>query len=136
LIDGKKHCARCQLVKNTTHFDRKPSQPCGFNNWCKPCTRATHEGINPADYARAKKIQACQVCGARDKPLHIDHDHDFRRDAPVRGVLCSGCNTGIGMLGESIDRLKRAVAYLERWQRRKRASRPLAGLRGRQTARP
>jgi hypothetical protein len=123
LSDGKKHCARCQRVKDTTHFDRKPSQPCGFNNWCKPCTRATYEGIDPVDYAKAKEIKACQICGAKDKPLHIDHDHDFPRDAPVRGVLCSGCNTGIGMLGESIERLKKAVSYLRRWHRRKKAPR-------------
>jgi hypothetical protein len=118
LSAGRKYCARCQRVKTVAQFDRKPSQPCGFNNWCKPCTRATYEGINPIEYERAKKIKRCQVCGATDKPLHVDHDHYFKKNAPVRGVLCSGCNTGIGMLGDSEERLKKAVAYLKGWHRK------------------
>jgi hypothetical protein len=32
----------------------------------------------------------------------------------VRGVLCHGCNTGIGHLKHDIALLQRAIAYLER----------------------
>lgn len=30
----------------------------------------------------------------------------------VRGILCNGCNTGIGMFSENIDALANAIAYL------------------------
>lgn len=117
LARGKKYCPRCQVVKMVSQFDKKPSTRCGLNSWCKLCTRATYEGIDPLEYAAAKKIRWCQICGT-SKRLHVDHDHDFRDRAPVRGVLCSSCNTALGMFGESPETLRRAVAYLRAWSRR------------------
>jgi len=122
LANGRKHCPRCQRIKAVSQFDRKPSKPCGFNSWCKSCTRATYEGIDPIEYAAAKAVRRCEVCGV-GRELHVDHDHDFTSRAPVRGVLCSSCNTAIGMFKESPDLLRRAVAYLSAWERKKRAKR-------------
>jgi hypothetical protein len=42
--------------------------------------------------------------------MNIDHDH---KTGQVRGLLCSGCNTGLGHLGDDIQGLKRALEYLE-----------------------
>lgn len=55
----------------------------------------------------------CAVCGNPPKlgNLHIDHCHETGR---VRGLLCAGCNTSIGKLGDCAAGLRRAVAYLER----------------------
>lgn len=55
---------------------------------------------------------ACLIC---DTPLTLetmraDHEHGTRN---LRGALCSSCNTGIGLLGDDLDGLRRAVAYLE-----------------------
>ena len=44
----------------------------------------------------------------RDKP-HVDHDH---KTGKVRGILCLTCNTGIGMLGDSVELLDAAKLYL------------------------
>jgi hypothetical protein len=41
--------------------------------------------------------------------LHVDHCHDTMK---VRGVLCPGCNTSLGHLGDDIPGLVRALAYL------------------------
>lgn len=43
--------------------------------------------------------------------LAVDHD---RLTGIVRGLLCMGCNTGIGGLKHSVDNLRAAIAYLER----------------------
>lgn len=45
------------------------------------------------------------------RPLSLDHDHIT---GDIRGLLCRGCNTGLGQLGDTIEDLKRALAYLER----------------------
>lgn len=41
--------------------------------------------------------------------LHVDHDHSTGK---IRGLLCHGCNTGIGLLKEDITVLHKAIAYL------------------------
>jgi hypothetical protein len=50
----------------------------------------------------------CPVC-LDDRARHIDHDHETGR---VRGVLCPGCNTGMGQLGDDPVALRRAADYL------------------------
>lgn len=52
----------------------------------------------------------CAIC---NNPLNekfcIDHCHST---GAVRGLLCYPCNTGIGMLGDTADGVRRALAYL------------------------
>jgi len=45
----------------------------------------------------------------RLRRLVIDHDHETGK---VRGLLCSGCNTGIGLLEDNAEFLEQAVEYL------------------------
>jgi hypothetical protein len=53
---------------------------------------------------------ACAICKRPfDGVFHVDHDHDT---GDPRGLLCSQCNTGIGLLGDSPERLLAAVDYL------------------------
>jgi Recombination endonuclease VII len=56
----------------------------------------------------------CEICAwprMEGKPLHLDHDHVTGQ---FRGWLCNKCNVGIGMLGDDLASLRRAVAYLEK----------------------
>lgn len=60
----------------------------------------------------------CAICGTdkpigQDRRLVIDHDHDTNRP---RGLLCSKCNTGIGLLNEDPHILKSAIVYIARWK--------------------
>jgi hypothetical protein len=57
--------------------------------------------------------QSCECCGRRqnDKNLALDHNHDT---GAFRGWLCSSCNIGIGCLGDTIDGVERALAYLRK----------------------
>lgn len=52
----------------------------------------------------------CKVPHHPERPLVVDHDHD---SGMVRGLLCSECNTGIGLLGDNPDTLESAIAYLD-----------------------
>jgi hypothetical protein len=52
----------------------------------------------------------CSICNKpSDRTLHIDHNHVTGR---VRGLLCSNCNLGIGLLQEDLIILNRAIEYL------------------------
>lgn len=55
----------------------------------------------------------CAICFTLpmpDSPLYVDHCHDTGQ---VRGLLCQGCNSGIGQLGDDQNRLRSAIRYLE-----------------------
>lgn len=55
----------------------------------------------------------CECCGREQigKSLAADHDHANGR---FRGWLCSSCNLGLGKLGDTLDGVERARAYLLR----------------------
>lgn len=68
-----------------------------------------------ADEAEAFYMNFNGYCGCCNDPLkiedaHMDHNHDTGK---VRSVLCHRCNVGLGMFQENVDKLKRAIAYLE-----------------------
>lgn len=71
----------------------------------------------------------CAVCGRYDA-LVIDHDH---RCCPgktscgdcVRGLLCHGCNTALGLMKDDPEAVARMLDYLVRQPERK--PRPPAG---------
>lgn len=76
-----------------------------------------YKNFEPKDFLNLMFMQkdSCAVC---DKPfswqdpskIHIDHCHTTGN---VRGLLCHGCNIGIGMLKESEDNFLRAIEYLK-----------------------
>jgi hypothetical protein len=72
-------------------------------------------GISLEDYEAMLAAQnfRCAICET-DVPKgrgrwHVDHCHDTGR---VRGLLCYGCNVGIGHLKDSPDVISRALTYL------------------------
>lgn len=68
---------------------------------------------------------ACAICGTNSPPLLkngidgwvVDHCHEYERATggiKVRGILCLGCNSTIGMAKDSIEILEKAILYLRK----------------------
>lgn len=67
-----------------------------------------------AQYARRmnKRPKKCECCKqvVEGRRLHWDHNH---QTGQFRGWLCGRCNPGIGLLGDNLRGVLRAVKYLE-----------------------
>jgi len=57
---------------------------------------------------------SCAICGIQEeeltKKLAVDHNHETNI---VRGLLCNGCNLGLGQFKDSVVLLSFAIEYLE-----------------------
>lgn len=56
---------------------------------------------------------SCAICKISleypSKKTHLDHDHETKR---IRGLLCFGCNRGLGSFKDDIELLQAAMRYL------------------------
>ena len=59
----------------------------------------------------ASQNGTCPICGKKPKKFHVDHDH---ATGAVRGLLCLKCNSGMGVLGDDVAILVKAIKYLRR----------------------
>lgn len=75
-------------------------------------------GITPDDYDRMFEDQkgVCSICFGPETTkrgyLCVDHDHTTGK---VRSLLCSRCNSAIGMLKEKASVAYSAAKYLEKY---------------------
>ncbi|WMX18936.1 hypothetical protein [Escherichia phage vB_EcoP_PAS59] len=76
-------------------------------------------GITLAEYDALfeKQEGLCAICGQPEtatlkgvvKRLAVDHCHEGLH---IRGLLCSSCNTGLGLFKDSPENLENAIKYL------------------------
>lgn len=55
----------------------------------------------------------CNICSSTRDDLCIDHNHITGQ---VRSLLCTNCNTLIGLSHESEDILLKSIEYLKKWK--------------------
>lgn len=60
------------------------------------------------EYPPTPSDNRCAICSRTGK-LVLDHDH---ATGAFRGYICRDCNMGLGKLGDNLDSLMRAIAYL------------------------
>ncbi len=125
-------CRVCLALKPLDDFVTS----CGLRkNWCKMCKNSYQRKWHRADPAKRRGYKllytygltqedfdallaaqggTCAICQSADpfhkKGFHVDHCHTT---GVVRGVLCAGCNTGIGGMRDNVATLARAIDYLQ-----------------------
>jgi hypothetical protein len=73
-------------------------------------------GIGIDDYFKmlGEQDSKCAICKTKsDKALHVDHCHKTRA---VRGLLCNGCNTALGLFRESEKNLLSGIEYIRKYK--------------------
>lgn len=133
---GKGYCGRCDSYKDVSEFSRNSQNPAGIMTHCKMCQRLDsiryrekrrawdrekNYGLSSSQYQAMLDDQGgvCAICGKPSDRIHkgvrvdlyVDHNHETGK---VRGLLCEGCNSGIGYFRESADNLRKAIDYLAR----------------------
>jgi formate dehydrogenase maturation protein FdhE len=116
-------------------FSKRKASRDGLSSICKTCESASHKkyyaskraksvhrksklklnyGLTIEEFDRMFKEQqgACAICGRTDVALVVDHNHTTGR---VRGLLCSGCNHGLGRFKDNIVLLISAMDYLVKY---------------------
>lgn len=135
--DFLRKCLYCGVEAKTTadleEFVNHSGATHGKRNMCIECKKKIDSsserleadkqrryGVSILEYREAMNTShCCEVCGS-DKDLVYDHDHSLTGIEAFRGVLCRACNGAIGILGDTLEDLNRAVAYLKRYERRKK----------------
>lgn len=102
-----RYCSReCSQKWNRKHREMSDD---GTWGWLKKY------GLDRRGYDLLLQAQGgrCAICQAhqyeKDRRLGVDHDHDT---GEIRGILCTQCNSAIGLLGDDVDLLRRAIEYL------------------------
>lgn len=86
---------------------RRRATPEGRARLAEIATRSRRKlnGIPTAPYSAPQWCELCKL----PKKLVIDHDHIT---GAFRGWLCSSCNRGLGLLGDTPARVSAALGYL------------------------
>lgn len=116
-------CKACTLVVHQTaqyHVRYRERDPEGAAAEKRRQHVKRMYGVTPEWYGAMLAAQGgiCAICGQPEvvmrhgklKLLAVDHDHVT---GVPRGLLCQGCNQGIGHLGEDLERMEAAAQYLE-----------------------
>ena len=132
-------CTKCQTPKAQKEFYASKIRKNGCGE-CKTCYNASQKaryntltaeqiysrslranyGIDYVDLLTLWSLQGkqCGVCGkgvpkdTRPLPPDFVLDHDHSTGKP-RGVLCHGCNVGLGAFQDSLQGLQDAVSYIK-----------------------
>jgi hypothetical protein len=116
----KRKCATCLTEKLVTNFYYNKVYKTHFAE-CKNCSKKRRRvnkltknyNTTEKEIKKLLKLQdnKCLICNCCIKKKYcIDHNNKTKI---VRGLLCTKCNTGLGMLQDNPKILKAAISYLK-----------------------
>lgn len=79
-------------------------------------TSSYGEGSQDYLHTQMKKQKGCcVVCGDPMERPCLDHNHKTKQ---WRGALCNSCNRMLGYARDSVCILRKAIAYLSKWNKK------------------
>jgi|MEHZ01.5.fsa_nt_MEHZ011347875.1_2 hypothetical protein len=115
-------CKECKQTLHESKFRVRADRSDYRNKECKDCSYVINKITT--DLKAINKVpmpDKCDCCHKLMKPeeFYFDHCHV---EHVFRGWLCNTCNSGIGVLGDTLPHLERAVEYLKAHNERRRLS--------------
>lgn len=120
--DGRRGtCKRCHTDYVMAYYEANPekkAEKVRMNSYYKPNWKKhglTKEQYESLLFSANGKCHSCL-----DRPAtSIDHDHaccpgSHSCGSCVRGILCSQCNTSLGLLGDSINMVTNLLRYISK----------------------
>lgn len=117
--DGK--CYRCKSCDGVARAKWAEDNPERSRRSNRGRNLKSKYGISLEDYEEMFESQgkSCACCGITENyttgssregwNFAVDHCH---KTGNVRGLLCNQCNRAIGMLGDTVEGLQKAIDYL------------------------
>ena len=112
-------CSYCANIRKDPNYKGLRNKKV-LNNAFHSCSRLRRAyGITMEQYLKQLELQenACAVCFRTVKELgrklDVDHSH---KTGEVRALLCSGCNTSLGLLRENGGTAYRLALYLQGYE--------------------
>jgi hypothetical protein len=135
-----KKCIKCGIIKNIEMFAKGSKYSDGRRNYCKKChsnyvvqytksnphkrtkdspkRKFKRHGLTEDKYNSMLALHdgKCHSCKDRDA-INIDHDHlccpgSYSCGKCVRGLLCSQCNTALGLLKDDAVKINNLLDYI------------------------
>ena len=110
-----KLCVECgKMLDSGTGYVNSKSQRTGklyLNSACRPCHNHRVQVVAKLKqkHPHPPAGTPCECCGRVSK-LFLDHSHDTDT---FRGWICRECNSSIGLMGDSVEGVRKALTYLE-----------------------
>jgi Recombination endonuclease VII len=117
-----KVCMYCKSELPLSDFPRHSQKKDGFDTRCKACIKKRTAEVAVIRTTAPPMSDVCDCCGKKPNNgpnpnpsrrvmnLVLDHDPVTKQ---FRGWLCDDCNKSIGLLGDTVEGLRRALRYLE-----------------------
>ena len=115
------HCRTCRELLPVTYYQVREDRSNYRAKDCKKCTSKEAAVKNIIRKHAPPRPSRCDCC-KKDMEHHefyLDHCHD---EKIFRGWLCNTCNSGIGILGDTLESLETAINYLKAHHERTRFS--------------
>ena len=106
-------CKICSKEKDIHFFNKHVQFKTKIDNRCRACVKKQSK-LRKDLYAKYGflKGDTCDCCGEKHhKSLVLDHDH---KTLSFRGFICEPCNHGLGKLGDDLEGVEKALAYLRK----------------------
>lgn len=109
-----KVCKTCKQSKLDSEFIKADGQHRATRNRCKECHAIQSQIRKKLREENPPPLNGnCPICNNYTEKWVLDHCHN---NMTFRGYICASCNSGIGLLHDDPEVLRRALDYLLKFE--------------------